>query len=200
MALSVVTASPAFLPSLSSSLLMHKNGVRLVASYGIPGYGAPRPYQVPARPNSETWNGDSGNNQRIGELQWKNYGAPADYSTPANYQTPRRYRVTTELGQEGLTLEDVQEPPELDVNGGGGDHRGDENGGGGGGGGGDGSDGDGDEKKKKSGLSMSQKLTLVYAILVGGQCTLSLIACRSCVLSHILPIRGCSNWDPWLRV
>ncbi|KAK4266033.1 hypothetical protein QN277_027008 [Acacia crassicarpa] len=65
---------------------------------------------------------------------------------------------------------------DLDTSGGAGDGFGDRNGGGGGGGGGDGNGGGGDDDKseegssgdeKKAGLSMSQKLTLGYAALVG---------------------------------
>ncbi|KAG0584614.1 hypothetical protein KC19_3G222600 [Ceratodon purpureus] len=173
--------SGAALPSQSSLVCVRKNGVRksMVASYGIPSYGAPRPYQTPgadyhtgARPVETSGKAGFGDVSRV-DLQW-NYGTPSDYSTPVNYQTPRRYGAphaygpgveTTELGQEGVTLEDVKEA-ELDggdVGGGGG--RGDENGGSGGGRGDDG--GEGEKPKKKAGMSMSQKLTLAYAVLVG---------------------------------
>jgi uncharacterized membrane protein (UPF0136 family) len=57
--------------------------------------------------------------------------------------------------------------PELDSNDGSGGNRGDDNDGHGGDGGGDDGDGDEAKKKKPSGMSMSQKLTLAYAILVG---------------------------------
>lgn len=182
-------ASGAFLPLLSSPLSVERNGLRsgrsslMVASYGIPSYGAPRPYQIPGadfhtgmRPAETAGKPSFGDVSRSG-LQW-NYSAPSDYSTPVNYQTPRRYGAphaygsgveTTELGQAGTTLEDVKEP-ELDGGDVGGGGRGEENGGSGGGRG-DGSGGeggDGEKPKKKSGLSMSQKLTLAYAILVGG--------------------------------
>lgn len=137
--------SPVFLPSLSSSLLVHKNGLKrrssrtLVASYGISAFG--KQYQTP------------------GTLEFTANPAFADFQR--KFQTPRA------TAEEGLVLEDVQEP-EFDRGDGGGNGRGDENGGSGGGGGGDGSEGEGDgEKKKKAGMSMAQKLTLAYAILVG---------------------------------
>lgn len=151
----------------------------VVASYGIPGYGSPRPYQTPgadfhsnaARPSETIANPNFDDRSPQLDLQW-NYGAPADYQTPKSYRAPRAYgpgTTSTELGQEGLTAEVVQELDGGDGNGGGGG-RGDENGGSGGGrgDGSGGSEGEGDETKKKSGLSMSQKLTLAYAILVGG--------------------------------
>lgn len=170
MAMAFSIASPVFLPSLSSALSGKRKNVaktRLAASYGIPGYDAPRPYQTPKLPVAEGTNSKpAGSN--AAQPVWSNYGAPPDYQTPRNYRAPQAYgQTSTELGQEGLTLEDVQEEvkAELDSNDGSGGNRGDDNDGNGGDG-----DGDGEEeapKKKISGMSMSQKLTLAYAILVG---------------------------------
>ena len=181
----------------------------VVASYGIPEYGAPRPYQAPGvhTPNPNPTIVNPGFHD-LGKNAFWEYSAPSDYSTPVNYKTPKGYGtpaaygpgvgvaedVAVELGQEGVTLEEVKEM-ELDAgdggNGGGG--GGDDNGGGGGGRG-DGSGGaDGEGKGKKTGMSMSQKLTLAYAILVGGACKSSLcpsslfkpqshcICCTSCI-------------------
>jgi hypothetical protein len=171
-----------FLPSLSSSLLVRKDGLRrrkcssrMVARCGVPrGAGL----HTGSRPVGKAGFGDV---SRC-EFRWS-CGAPRAYGSGVE---------TTELGQEGLTLEDVEDT-ELDGgDAGGGGGRGDENGGSGGGRG-DGSGGEGGESekpKKKSGLSMSQKLTLAYAILVGGAsrrsrspfaCTLSPAVAQSVV-------------------
>ncbi|PRQ47148.1 putative TMEM14 family protein [Rosa chinensis] len=74
---------------------------------------------------------------------------------------------TVDSGTKGIVIE-----PEIGGSGGGdGGDSGGRGGGGGGGGGGDHSDGRGeegaDDSSKKKGMSMSQKLTLAYALLVG---------------------------------
>lgn len=134
-------------------------------SYGIPSYASPRPYQTPgADSHKPTPNPGFGDTSRS---PW-HYKAPADYSTPVNYHTPKAYGAPkaysaeggAELGTPGAGLDDAQQA------------------GGSGGDGGDGSggessgrgDGDGDAddaQKKLAGLSLSQKLTLAYAALVG---------------------------------
>ena len=180
---------PSLCPSLRSGrrLNVASSSQRLqlvVASYGIPEYGAPRPYQAPGvhtpNPNPTIVNPGFGD---LGKNAFWEYSAPSDYSTPVNYKTPKGYGapaaygpgvgvaedVAVELGQEGAALEEVKEM-ELDAgDGGNGGGGGDANGGGGGrGDGSGGADGEGEGKKK--GMSMSQKLTLAYAILVGGAC------------------------------
>ncbi|KAG0555240.1 hypothetical protein M758_12G157300 [Ceratodon purpureus] len=174
-----------FLPSLSSTLLVQRKGhaVAQLPGYGMPSYGSPRPYQTPgadfhngARPAETISNPSFGDKSRPG-FEW-NYKCPADYSTPLNYQTPKGYEAPksygpgsvggTELGTPGAGLDDVKKA-ELDAGGNGGSGDGNDGGSGGrGDGDGDGDGGDGEEAKKKlAGLSMSQKLTLAYAILVG---------------------------------
>ena len=171
-------ASSPFWPSLSSSLLVQKHGSRsrrsslAVASYGIPSYGAPRPYQTPgadfhngARPAGTISNPAFGDVTRSG-FQWT-FGAPHAYGAGVE---------TAELGQQGATLQDVLEDvkePELDGGDVGSGGRGDDNGGSGGGRGDGSGGGDADKPHKKPGFSMSQKLTLAYAILVGGASPLS---------------------------
>lgn len=184
-----------FLPSLSSALSVERRGrrrcvVAQLPSYGIPSYGAPRPYQTPgadfhngARPAETIANPSFGDKSRP-DFQWS-YRAPADYSTPVSYQTPNRYGApqaygpgATELGAPGASFDAVKQA-ELDVGGNGG--SGDDNGGGNGGRGG--GDGDGESAKKRfAGLSMSQKLTLAYAIIVGGALRVLLLLSSS--LSH----------------
>jgi hypothetical protein len=74
-----------------------------------------------------------------------------------------------ELGDEGATFSDVREQDKVRGTGGGGGNRGDWNGGGRGGGG-DGEGGPHEEEPPKKKMSTSQKLTLAYAALVGGEC------------------------------
>ncbi len=74
-----------------------------------------------------------------------------------------------ELGDEGATFSDVREQDKVRGTGGGGGNRGDWNGGGRGGGG-DGEGGQHEEESPKKKMSTSQKLTLAYAALVGGEC------------------------------
>ncbi|CAM6066888.1 unnamed protein product [Sphagnum tenellum] len=74
-----------------------------------------------------------------------------------------------ELGDEGATFSDVREQDKVRGTGGGGGKRGDWNGGGRGGGG-DGEGGPHEEEPPKKKMSTSQKLTLAYAALVGGEC------------------------------
>lgn len=179
-----------FLPSLSSTLSGKRIGLRsrkssgVVAShpsYGIPSYGAPFPYQTPgavknpsggSRPAETIPNPSFGDKSRP-DFQW-NYRSPADYSAPVNFQTPRAYGAPhaygpskAELGDSGATFEDIKKAEKDAVGGGdGGDGDGGSGGSGGRGDGDDGADGEG-AKKKLAGLSLSQKLTLAYAILVG---------------------------------
>lgn len=140
----------------------------------VPSYGAPQPYQTPgadfhngARPAETIPNPSFGDISRP-DFQW-HYGSPANYSTPVSYHTPVGYTSPRaygpELGDAGAGFDDVKKA-ELDAAGGG-NNDGGSSGGDGGGGRGDG-DGDGEEAGKKlAGLSMSQKLTLAYALLVG---------------------------------
>lgn len=90
---------------------------------------------------------------------------------------------TVDSGTKGIVIE-----PEI----GGGDggefgRRDSGGGGGGGGGGGDNSNDRGeegpDDSSKKKGMSMSQKLTLAYAVLVGGKSTgfASILVCKNCI-------------------
>jgi hypothetical protein len=86
-----------------------------------------------------------------------------------------------------LTFDSIQ--PDMSTGGGDGDGFGD-NGGGGGGGGGDNNKGDdeggSDENSKKTAsMSMSQKLTLAYAALVGGTNKITLYLLMFCFCSHI---------------
>lgn len=178
---------PSLCPSLRSGRSLNVASSRrlqqlVAASYGIPEYGAPRPYRAPGvhtpNPNPTIVNPGFGDLEK--NAFWE-YSAPSDYSTPVNYKTPKGYGapaaygpgvgvsedVAVELGQEGATLKEVKEL-ELDGGNGGGGGGGDN--GGGGGGRGDGSGGADGEEGKKKGMSMSQKLTLAYAILVGGAC------------------------------
>ncbi|XP_024362701.1 uncharacterized protein [Physcomitrium patens] len=182
-------ASAPFLPTLSSAVLVRsKNRTRsseVITCYGTPAYGAPRPYQTPGADFhfgarlAETISHSSFGEISKPDFSW-NHGAPLNYSSPVNYQTPKGYgapyaygpgvgSTTTELGQEADIVEEAKEA-ELDSGDVGGGGEGDDDGGSGDGrGDGKGDDGEGadDGKKKKAGMSMSQKLTLAYAILVG---------------------------------
>ena len=88
-----------------------------------------------------------------------------------------------------LTFDSIQ--PDMSTGGGDGDGFGDNGGGGGGGdGGGDNNKGDdegGSDKnsKKTASMSMSQKLTLAYAALVGGTNKITLYLLMFCFCSHI---------------
>ncbi|KAK1263099.1 UPF0136 membrane protein [Acorus gramineus] len=81
-----------------------------------------------------------------------------------------RTRVVSESVADSESVPVIVEPDTEDIEPGGfgGDSSGSEGSGGGGGGGGDREEGDDGEKgKEKKGMSMSQKLTLAYAALVG---------------------------------
>lgn len=195
-----------FLPSLSSTLSLHRKGLRkgVVAqlpSYGIPSYGAPRPYQTPGadfhngtRPAETIPNPGFGDITRPG-FQWS-YGSPADYSTPVNYQTPKGYGAPqaygpggTELGEVGGSFDDIKR---AELNSGGDGGRGDGDSGSGGRGDGDGEGGDGsgdgeDAGKKLAGLSLSQKLTLAYAVVIGGE-SRSCEVCIVCISDWIVSL------------
>lgn len=89
---------------------------------------------------------------------------------------------TVDSGAKGIVIE-----PEIGGGDGGEFGRRDSGGGGGGGGGGDNSNDRGeegpDDSSKKKGMSMSQKLTLAYAVLVGGKLTgsASILVCKNCI-------------------
>jgi hypothetical protein len=158
------------------------------ANYGIKEYGTPvppynDPPQVKQSSNVET---PLGEGAREGPKFW-DYGTPSsfrDYTSPKgygaqNYGIPAysaltaSARVATVEGLEpaqGKELEIINaEPKELEPELGGGDGgQGKEGGRGGGGGGGDGS-GEGEESEPQKPMSTSQKLTLAYAALVGGE-------------------------------
>lgn len=96
--------------------------------------------------------------------------------------TPLRFSSSSHLSSRIVAAaagEKAREDTALDIEIGGGEGGSDKGrfGGGSGGGGGEGSsgEGEGEEKEKKmSGMSMSQKLTLGYAALIGGKLTVSL--------------------------
>ncbi|KAI4344681.1 hypothetical protein L6164_011879 [Bauhinia variegata] len=100
-------------------------------------------------------------------------------TSPLNYFRDRLYTgvVSSDFKASTPTTVDTDQP-ELDSGGGAGDGIGDKNGGGGGGGGDGGGDNNGGDSnkgeegsegdKKKMAILMSQKFTLGYAALVGG--------------------------------
>jgi hypothetical protein len=144
--------------------------------YGLPDYGAPKPYHSPGgssdalKPPSVSVPVPGSEPVELSTAArsfWK-YGAPSNYSAPVNYKTPGDYRAPSAYGpgvqgtegQQGLVLE-------------GGSGGGQENGNGGSGGGGGGGSGKGGQGEEGSDfskkMSLSQKLTLAYAALVGGE-------------------------------
>lgn len=195
----------------------------VISGYGLPSYGAPQPYQTPSSPSdfvspkSPTVGGQRGGNNKNPGF-WS-YGAPTNYSVPVDYKAPVKYGSPaaygqgvgvveeikgTELGEEGATLDQVKEL-EKDAGGGGagGGNSGSGGGGGQGGGGGDGGNEGGDDGDAKKKMSMSQKLTLAYAILVGGGCS-SLFSSHNaapCVLTATInPVRLAYNsWLHWFK-
>lgn len=124
-------------------------------SYGIPSYGSPRPYQTPGA-DSHSYKPIGVPSFGDGRAEWS-YKAPADYSTPVNYHSPKAYGAPKAYSGAGLDEAGGSVGNGADGNGGESGGRGD----------GDG-DGDADDPQKKlAGLSLSQKLTLAYAALVG---------------------------------
>lgn len=153
------------------------------ANYGIKEYGAQVPLHHQVKKSSPKVKPSTGGQGGGGEVRkfWdygaptasrpytspKYYGAPKNYGIPAySAQTARVAAVEAVQPPQGMVLavinsEPSEQEPEL-----GGSDQGPGKDGGGGGGGGDGSGG-GEESKPEKPMSTSQKLTLVYAALVG---------------------------------
>jgi hypothetical protein len=142
--------------------------------YGLPDYGAPKPYHSPGgasdvlKPPSAPVPGSEPVEPSTAARSFWKYGTPSNYSAPVNYKTPGDYRAPSAYGPGVQGTEGQQD---LVLEGGSGGGQGNGNGGsGGGGGGGSGKGGQGEEGSdfiKK--MSLSQKLTLAYAALVGGE-------------------------------
>lgn len=98
------------------------------------------------------------------------YGAPKSYGIPAYSALSAAARVAAVEAEpmQGIVIEEEisTEPKEIEPALDGGDNGLGKDGGGGGGGGGDGS-GDGEDSEPQKPISTAQKLTLVYAALVG---------------------------------
>ncbi|CAM6084901.1 unnamed protein product [Calypogeia fissa] len=161
-----------------------KSGTGIYANYGIKEYGTPKPpYDAPSQVKTSPKAKPSSSGQ--GEVpQFWDYGSPSalrPYTSPNSYGAPQNYGIPAYSAEtarvsaveaveppQGLVVEVINaEPRELEPELGGGDGGlGKDGGRGGGGGGGDGS-GEGEESEPKKPMSTSQKLTLVYAALVG---------------------------------
>jgi uncharacterized membrane protein (UPF0136 family) len=150
--------------------LLSSKVIRAVG-YGLPDYGAPKPYHSPGgasdvlKPPSAPVPGSEPVELSTARSFWK-YGAPSNYSAPVNYKTPGDYRAPSAYGP-GVQGTEGQQDLVLEGGSGGGQENGNgDSGGGGGGGSGKGGQGEeGSDFSKK--MSLSQKLTLAYAALVG---------------------------------